>query len=68
MNTLLFAVGIFVFMTTVYGTVVAGGVTLKRRQIADLAPDQKLVVNADGYNVITTAPSGVVERSDPPTS
>lgn len=68
MNTLLFAVGIFVFMLTVYGTVVAGGVTLKRKQIADLAPNQTLVVNADGYKVITTAPRNVVERSDPPTS
>ena len=56
MNTLLFAVGIFVFMITVYGTVVAGGVTLKRRQKADLLPDQKMVVDADGWETITTAP------------
>lgn len=67
MNTLLFAVGIFVFMLTVYGTVVAGGVTLKRKQVADFAPDQTLIVTVDGHEVIATVPRRVVERSGPPT-
>ncbi len=68
MNTLLFAVGIFVFMITVYGTVVAGGITLKRKQKADLPPDEKMVVNADGWEVITTTTEQGAEGSDPPTS
>ena len=67
MNTLLFAVGIFVFMITVYGTVMAGGATLKRKQKAELAPDQKLVVNSDGWEVITTTPPRVADDSSPPT-
>ena len=67
MNTVLFAVGIFVFMITVYGTVVAGGVTLKRKQKAELAPDQKMVVNAHGWEVITTTPKRGAQGSGPPT-
>jgi hypothetical protein len=67
MNTLLFAVGIFVFMITVYGTVMAGGATLKRKQTAEFAPDQKLVVNSDGWEVIATKPHRVVDDSSLPT-
>lgn len=54
MNTLLFAVGIFVFMLTVYGTVMAGGAALRQRQRDDLAPDIEMVVNEDGWEVITS--------------
>ena len=65
MNTLLFAVGIFVFMITVYGTVVAGGITLKRKHRADFGPDERLVVNADGWEVVSRADRRVVQPSGP---
>ncbi len=67
MNTLLFAVGIFVFMITVYGTVVAGGITLKRKHRADFGPEERLVVNSDGWEVVSRTEQRVVERSGPPT-
>ncbi len=56
MNTLLFAVGIFVFMITVYGVVMAGGFRLRSMQRDDLAPDTDWVVNDDGWEVIVTHP------------
>jgi hypothetical protein len=67
-NAVLFAVGIFIFMITVYGTVMAGGASLKRKQKAELAPDQDLVVNDDGWEVIEMTedpdvPSGPSRRS-----
>lgn len=60
METLLFGVGIFVFMITVYGTVMAGGSALKRKQVDELADDTELVVDENGYEVFAgnkSAPS-----------
>ena len=57
MNTLLFGVGIFVFMITVYGTVIAGGMTLQQHQRADLADDVEIIVNEDGFEVMTSTSS-----------
>ena len=54
-QTLLFTVGIFIFMVTVYGSVMAGGAALKRSQIENLADDTKFVVNDDGYEVLAGA-------------
>ena len=56
MNTLLFSVGVFIFMITVAGTVMAGGASLKRKQKRELAPDTRMVVNDAGWEIITTAP------------
>lgn len=42
MSLAIFAVGVFVFLVTVYGTVVSGGLMLTDRQLDDqpaLAPD-----------------------------
>ncbi len=68
MNTLLFTVGIFIFMITVGGTVMAGGYTLKRKQKAELPPHQRMVVNDDGWEVIVTAPHRPGDRSGVPTA
>lgn len=48
MNTLLFAVGSFVFMFTVYGTLVAGGVVLNRKQRQERELEQMLRVDDTG--------------------
>jgi hypothetical protein len=48
METLLFAVGIVIFMITVYGTVMAGGEMLKRKQVENLADDVKFVTDDSG--------------------
>ncbi len=56
MNTLLFSVGIFVFMITVYGVVMAGGFALWRKRRKDAAPHADFVVNDDGYEVIVARP------------
>jgi hypothetical protein len=43
MSLAIFAVGVFVFLITVYGTVVTGGLMLTHRQLDDqpsLAPDR----------------------------
>jgi hypothetical protein len=63
MNTLLFAVGIFIFMITVYGTVMAGGAALKRKQKNELAPDIRMVVDDDGWEIITSAREMPANRS-----
>lgn len=55
-NTILFAVGIFVFMMTVYGSVMAGGAVLKQKQLEQLADDTEEVVNADGFEIFVTSP------------
>ena len=52
MESLLFGVGIFIFMITVYGAVMAGGAVLKRSQVDNLADDVGFVVNPDGYEVL----------------
>ncbi len=56
MNMLLFSVGIFVFMITVYGVVMAGGFKLWRIRREDAAPHADFVVNDDGYEVIVARP------------
>lgn len=56
MNTLLFAVGIFVFMITVYGVVMAGGFKLWQIRREDAAPNAEFIVNDDGWEVIVTRP------------
>jgi hypothetical protein len=50
MTTALFAVGIFIFMITVYGTVVAGGAAMKRQQ------------EDDGWEILTSSPSDTDDR------
>lgn len=47
MNTLLFSVGIVVFMFTVYGTLVAGGVTLNRKAGAGSSSYKRVAVRDD---------------------
>ncbi len=56
LNTILFGVGTFVFMMTVYGGVMAGGAVLKQKQLEQLADDIEEVVNADGFEVFVTSP------------
>ena len=55
-NTILFAVGTFVFMMTVYGSVMAGGAVLKQKQLEQLADDTEAVVNAGGFEIFVTSP------------
>lgn len=55
METMLFTVGIVIFMITVYGAVMAGGAMLKQSQVKNLADDIKFAVNADGYEVLAGA-------------
>ncbi len=64
LNTLLFTVGIAIFMVTVYGVVLAGGFALQRRQRDDLAPDVEIVVNDDGYDVMTSTASRRIDHAD----
>jgi len=64
MNTLLFAVGICVFMITVYGAVMAGGMTLQQQQRANLADDVEIIVNEDGFEVMTSASSNRTDHAD----
>lgn len=61
MNTLLFGVGIVVFMITVYGAVLAGGNALRRHRREQLADDVEIIVNRDGFDVMT---STVSDRTD----
>ena len=61
MTTALFAVGIFIFMITVYGTVVAGGAAMKRQQEDNLAPGMA-VVDDDGWEILTSSPSDTDDR------
>jgi hypothetical protein len=63
MNTLLFSVGIAVFMITVYGTVMVGGMTMQQHQRDDLADDIKVIVNDDGFDVITSTSSNRIDHS-----
>ena len=57
METTLFALGIFIFMITVYGAVMAGGAVLKQHQVEHLADDVEFTVNDDGYEVVAGADS-----------
>ena len=52
METLLLVVGIFVFMITIYGAVMAGGEALKRSQMENLADDIEVIVRDDGVEVL----------------
>ena len=52
METLLFAVGIFIFMITVYGTLVAGGEVLRRKAIDELPDDVTVVTDESGVDVL----------------
>ncbi|MEO6651302.1 MAG: hypothetical protein ABIP17_01425 [Ilumatobacteraceae bacterium] len=53
-NTVLFAVGVFVFMMTIYGVVMAGGEMLKQKQLEQLADDTRAVVNPGGFDLFVT--------------
>ena len=68
MNTLLFAVGSFIFMFTVYGTVVSGGRSLKRKQRQEFGPDQRIVVDDDGWEILVTRAERADENSPSPSS
>ncbi|NNE11044.1 MAG: hypothetical protein HKN41_02240 [Ilumatobacter sp.] len=59
----LFSVGVAIFMVTVYGVTLAGGFALQKRQRETLADDVELVVNKEGYEVITSAPSKRTDHS-----
>lgn len=52
MNTLLFTIGIFVFMISVYGVVMVGGFKLWDIRRRDAAPNATFVINDDGWEVI----------------
>lgn len=65
MSTVLFAVGIFIFLITVYGTVMAGGAAMKRQQEDDLAPGMA-VVDDDGWEILTSSPSDADQRRADP--
>jgi hypothetical protein len=56
LDTFLFAVGVFVFMLTVYGAVVAGGMALKQQQLAQLPEGTNEVVKSDGFEIFLTSP------------
>lgn len=63
LNTLLFSVGIAIFMITIYGAVMAGGNALRRHQREDLADDVEIIVNEDGYEVMTSSSSHRVDHA-----
>lgn len=62
MDTLLFSVGIFIFMITVYGALVAGGVVLRRKQVSELAGDLEIISGDNGVDVLVGSESGDSER------
>lgn len=64
LDTLLFAVGIAIFMITIYGAVLAGGFALQRSQRDNLADDVEIVVNRDGFEVITSAGANRIDHRD----
>jgi hypothetical protein len=58
LDTVLFAVGAFVFMMTIYGAVMAGGAVLKQKQLDDLPSDTDEIITDGGYEVfVTTHPT-----------
>ncbi|MDW3216752.1 MAG: hypothetical protein R8G01_22375 [Ilumatobacteraceae bacterium] len=61
LNTILFAVGSFVFMLTVYGAVLAGGAALKHKQLDELPDGTNEVVDRDGFEYFVTAPDAADE-------
>jgi hypothetical protein len=58
LDQILFAVGVFVFMLTIYGAVMAGGAVLKQKQLDDLPPDTDVIINDDGFEVFVSAGPG----------
>ena len=54
MDTLLLIVGIFVFMITVFGTVVAGGEVLRQKRNDELAAGEAMVIDDNGYEQLVT--------------
>lgn len=72
MDTLLFSVGIFIFMISVYGVVMAGGFKLWRMRREGLGDDTDFIVNADGWEVIKVRAKSApdvetqVPRQNPP--
>lgn len=66
LDTVLFAVGSFVFMLTIYGAVMAGGAVLKQKQLEQLPDDVDEVVDADGFEFFVTAPERAADASADP--
>ncbi len=54
LNTILFSVGVVVFMLTVYGAVMAGGAALKQQQLAQLPDGTNEVVDSDGFETFVS--------------
>ena len=67
LNTILFSVGVVVFMLTVYGAVMAGGAALKQQQLAQLPDGTDEIVDSDGFEIFVTstkADGGVASSHD----
>ncbi len=67
LNTILFSVGVVVFMLTVYGAVMAGGAALKRQQLEQLPDGTDEIVDSDGFETFVTSTDvddGVATRHD----
>ena len=54
LDQILFTVGVFVFMMTIYGAVMAGGAVLKQKQLEDL-PNDTEILNDDGFEVFVSS-------------
>ncbi len=57
MEMLLLTVGIFVFMITVFGTIVAGGEVLRHKRNEELGAGESMVIDDNGYEQLVTAES-----------
>ncbi len=68
LDTVLFAVGSFVFMLTIYGAVMAGGSVLKQKQLEQLPDDVDEVVDADGFEFFVTTPERATDASADPST
>ena len=67
LNTILFSVGVVVFMLTVYGAVMAGGAALKQQQLAQLPDGTDEIVDSDGFEIFVSSADvgdGVASRRD----
>ena len=67
LNTILFSVGVVVFMLTVYGAVMAGGAALKRQQLEQLPEGTDEIVDSDGFEIFVSSKSvddGAATRRD----
>jgi hypothetical protein len=65
LNTILFAVGAFVFMLTVYGAVMAGGEVLKQKQLEGLGDDTEEIVDDKGFEFFVTSAHADDETPNP---